>query len=336
MFKNNRLLLVGLFVFLFPWASAFATGIDTTNSYAWGENVGWLNFGTSQGNVDVGTSALTGYAWGENVGWVSLNCLNTSSCVTVSYSVANDGAGNLSGYAWGENIGWLSFSCSNTSSCGTGGGKATYGVTVDTSGNFSGFAYGENVGWVSFNCSNTSSCGTVSYKVALVAGAAATPTVTPQASQTFNNSISPAALPQVPNPATIVMTTPPPQSAVIYVTSPTLPPPRFVPSAPPIIINGNSGAVTPPSNNVQSGGVKLRAIVNGIGVAAIAVKNAIVSNVKKAFDFIGNLFSITPRKIPFSPPQAVAPSSSSPSVLQNIGDQTKNIFDYIKNLILPH
>ena len=327
---------MGLFVFLFPWASAFATGINATNAYAWGENIGWINFGTSQGNVDAGTSALTGYAWGENVGWISLNCLNTSSCGTVNYNVSNDGTGNLSGYAWGENMGWLSFSCSNTSTCGTGGGNVTYGVTIDGSGNFSGFAYGENVGWVSFNCLNTSSCGTVSYKVALASGAAATPTVTPQSSQTFNNSMSPAVPPQVPNPATTVVTTPPPPSAISYVVSPNLPPPRFVPSTPPAI-NGNSAVATPPSNNVQGGGVKLSAIISNIGAAAIVVKNAIVSNVKKAFDFIGSLFSgVILRKIPLSPPQAVAPSSSSSSALQNIGDQTKNIFDYIKNLILPH
>lgn len=128
-------------------------GIDSTNKYAWGENIGWLNFGTSEGAVSVSDSALSGYAWGENIGWISLNCSNTSSCATVNYKVANNGAGTLSGYGWGENIGWVNFS-------------PTYGgVTIDGNGNFFGYAWGENIGWIVFNCSTTSSCGTVSYKV---------------------------------------------------------------------------------------------------------------------------------------------------------------------------
>src|SRR3989344_1583849 len=87
-----------------------ATGtIDGTYKYAWGENVGWINFGTSEGNVVVNDSELTGYAWGENIGWISLNCSNTSSCWTVSYAVTNDTSGNLGGYAWSENQGWINF-----------------------------------------------------------------------------------------------------------------------------------------------------------------------------------------------------------------------------------
>jgi len=143
------------------FASTTNGTIDSTNAYAYGENVGWINFGTSQGAVTVADTALTGYGWGENVGWISLNCSNTSSCATVNYAVSNDNQGTLSGYAYGENVGWISFNCSNTSSCAT----VNYGVTINSSGNFSGYAYGENVGWISFNCSNTSSCATVNYYV---------------------------------------------------------------------------------------------------------------------------------------------------------------------------
>jgi hypothetical protein len=161
--KALILFLILFFVSAAP-ALALTGGIDSTNKYAYGENVGWLNLGTPEGNVQVGDASLTGYVWTENTGWVSLNCSNTSSCGSVNYGVTNDGSGNLSGYAWGENVGWISMSCANTSSCGT----VNYGVTIDqTSGDFSGYAYGENAGWVSFNCSNTSSCGTVSYKVSL-------------------------------------------------------------------------------------------------------------------------------------------------------------------------
>ena len=127
--------------------------IDSTGRYAWTENAGWLDFGASQGNVQVGDAALTGYAWGENIGWVSLNCLNTDSCGAVSYGVANDGSGNLSGYAWGENIGWINFTP-------PGGG-----VSINSSGDFSGYAWGPEIGWIVFNCAATDSCASVDYKV---------------------------------------------------------------------------------------------------------------------------------------------------------------------------
>lgn len=138
------------------------SNIDSTYKYAWGENTGWINFGSVGGNAAVTSHYLTGYAWGENIGWISLNCENEDSCGTNNYFVENDGNGDLSGYAWGENIGWLSFSCENTSSCGSN----NYGVTIDwESGEFFGYAWSENAGWVSFNCANDSSCATNDYKV---------------------------------------------------------------------------------------------------------------------------------------------------------------------------
>ena len=101
--------LMGLFisgVFVLPvFASSTDGTIDSTYRYAWTENTGWLNFGTTEGNVHITDSALTGYIWAENIGWISLNCSNDNSCSTVDYKVSNDGEGTLSGYAWGENIG---------------------------------------------------------------------------------------------------------------------------------------------------------------------------------------------------------------------------------------
>ncbi len=127
--------------------------IDSTDKYAWSENIGWINFGTTEGNVHITDSALTGYVWSENAGWISLNCSNDNSCATVDHKVANDGAGNLSGYAWNENTGWINFNP-------TGGG-----VSINSSGEFLGYAWGENIGWIVFNCATTGSCGTVDYKV---------------------------------------------------------------------------------------------------------------------------------------------------------------------------
>ena len=120
--------------------SALAGNMEA-GSYAWGENVGWINFSPSlSAGVTVTDTAVTGYAWGENIGWVNLSPANGG--------VVNDGSGNLSGYAWGENVGWISFSCADSGTCDT----AQYGVTIDQmTGEFSGYAWGENIGWISFS-----------------------------------------------------------------------------------------------------------------------------------------------------------------------------------------
>lgn len=137
--------------------AAFASwtdgAIDATDKYAWGENIGWLDFGTSAGDVSIADTALTGYVWGENIGWISLNCSNDSTCGTVDYGVINDNNGNLSGYAWSENIGWINFA------------PVFGGVSINSSGEFLGYAWNESAGWIVFNCATTNSCGTVDYKV---------------------------------------------------------------------------------------------------------------------------------------------------------------------------
>ena len=116
--------------------SVLAENIDPDNDgsrYAWGENVGWINFKPSQGlGVTVTSSALTGYAWGENIGWINLS--------PTGGGVVNDGVGNLSGYTWGENVGWINF------------GPGSGGVKIDPlTGLFSGWAWGENIGWINFS-----------------------------------------------------------------------------------------------------------------------------------------------------------------------------------------
>src|SRR3989344_118789 len=130
---------------VFPYQIARASQIDGTidsvYKHAWGENIGWINFGVSGGNVHVTDSALTGYAWSDNYGWVNLNATTSG--------VINNSEGTLSGYAWGENTGWIDFN----------------GVTINSSGEFAGYASGTIVGRVSFNCSNTNSCSSSDFKV---------------------------------------------------------------------------------------------------------------------------------------------------------------------------
>lgn len=121
---------------------------ENDSQYAYGENIGWLNFEPGGGEgVQAANDKLTGYVWAENIGWVSLSCENTSSCETANYGVSNDGGGELAGYAWAANVGWISFSCENTGSCGT----VDYGVTIDDYGGFEGHAWAENIGWILFD-----------------------------------------------------------------------------------------------------------------------------------------------------------------------------------------
>ncbi|MCE5186512.1 MAG: hypothetical protein LLF76_10345 [Planctomycetaceae bacterium] len=119
----------------------FAQNIDPFNDgskYAYGENIGWLNFKPALGGgVTVTDTAMIGFVWCENTGWLNL--------APVYGGVANNGLGELSGFAWGENIGWLNF---NPNSPGEVNDE--YRVRINHDGDFEGWAWGENIGWVHF------------------------------------------------------------------------------------------------------------------------------------------------------------------------------------------
>ncbi len=155
--------------------------ISSTYHYAWNDQVGWIDFAYSGGNVQVpiGEGNLKGLAYVlSDSHWISLNCISTDSCATVDYKVSSDADGNLSEWAWSENYGWISFSCTTG---GSDGGNicasSDYGVTVATSttdqyeaGEFDDYAYSEHIGWVSFNCktggeNKTDICSTSDYRV---------------------------------------------------------------------------------------------------------------------------------------------------------------------------
>ncbi|MCD4680309.1 MAG: peptidoglycan-binding protein [Bacteroidales bacterium] len=125
----------------FSFASETNGAINSINKYAWSENIGWINFGCDNCNVQITDSGITGYGWSANYGWINLDP-STSG-------VANNGEGTLSGQAWGENADWINFS----------------GVTIDSGGYFNGYANGTLTGDISFNCSNTNSCGSSDFKV---------------------------------------------------------------------------------------------------------------------------------------------------------------------------
>src|SRR3990167_5551881 len=230
--------------------------INSTFKYAWGENIGWINFGTSEGNVHITDSGMTGYAWGENVGWISLNCSNTSSCGTVDYGVSNDSHGNLTGYAWGENTGWISFNCSNTSSCGT----VDYGLKTDYIPSPSG---GGGFGDPPSPSSTPA------------------PSPTPEESPTPSPSVSPS--PEItPEPSAEPSVTPPP-------AMPEAPPPDQAPPAPPT----SSG---PPFISVPGIGVLPQGVQDVINQTVLNVVEAVqtVTQVTTATTGVSSAVAVAP------------------------------------------
>ncbi len=133
---------------------ALAENIDPyedDSQYAYGENVGWLNFEPNEGpGVTVSATKLIGKVWGANIGWINLDPNDTDP----NTGVRNDGAGRLSGFAWGENVGWINFNPKVPNDAND------HGVTIEKNGNFSGWAWGENIGWIHFQ-----SDGQFPYKV---------------------------------------------------------------------------------------------------------------------------------------------------------------------------
>jgi hypothetical protein len=136
----NKFLLVAIF---FAAASCLLIGepltvfastsdgtIDENYKYAWGENLGWINFACENCDVHVTDSAVTGYAWSRQYGWIDLSPTNAG--------VTNDGEGNLSGYAWSGALGWINFS----------------GAVINASGKFTGISgtASAKAGQINFGC----------------------------------------------------------------------------------------------------------------------------------------------------------------------------------------
>jgi hypothetical protein len=149
--QKKYLFSIVIVVTLFCITPLFAqTGnIDETEKYAWGTNIGWVNFCPQHGGVTVYSDHLEGYAWAENIGWIRLGTHTSGSPHTyendnqLDYGVNHDGAGNLSGYAWSTNAGWINFNPTHSQ------------VTINmTTGSFDGYAWSENIGWIHFK--NTS------------------------------------------------------------------------------------------------------------------------------------------------------------------------------------
>jgi hypothetical protein len=132
-FRRNLIAVLAialLFSPLLAFASSSQGTIDAAHSYAWGENLGWVNFAALSSNVTVMDSGITGYAWSQTYGWINLNPTHGG--------VMNDGQGNLSGYAWGQDTGWINFQ----------------GAVINSSGRFTGIIgdASSTAGRISFDC----------------------------------------------------------------------------------------------------------------------------------------------------------------------------------------
>lgn len=126
---NLKLILISALVL--PTVSFASTTNGTIiEKYAWGENSGWVNLLTTNGNITITDSAITGYAWDARYGWINMNPTNGG--------VLNNGEGNLSGHAWSMGAGWIDFD----------------NVSINSSGKFTGTAIGDVYGTLTFNCDN--------------------------------------------------------------------------------------------------------------------------------------------------------------------------------------
>ena len=145
---KKKIFLFGiLFSMVFSASYAFASvtngTIDGTYKYAWGENIGWLNFDCDNCDVAITDTSLSGYAWSTQFGWVNLNPDNSAG-------VENTSEGVLSGFAWSSNLGWINFT----------------GVTINSSGEFVGYAtIKSDSSRINFNCANENSCSSADFKV---------------------------------------------------------------------------------------------------------------------------------------------------------------------------
>ncbi|MBI5387520.1 MAG: hypothetical protein HZA90_22910 [Verrucomicrobia bacterium] len=126
--------------------SLAATTITDTNHFAYGANVGWMDWrgDTSNGAV-IGEFVCSGYLNAANVGWIHLggnapaNGIRYQNNSGTDYGINHDGLGNLRGYAYGANIGWINF-------------ESTGAPRVDlATGRLSGYAYSANCGWISLS-----------------------------------------------------------------------------------------------------------------------------------------------------------------------------------------
>src|SRR5258708_18696480 len=108
----TSLFLLGPLVSL--WANAPPSTINATNRYAYGANIGWVDWrGYTNGGAVIGQYVCSGYIYAANVGWIYLgsgaptNSIQYRNLSSDDTGVNQDGLGHLNGYAWGANSGGI-------------------------------------------------------------------------------------------------------------------------------------------------------------------------------------------------------------------------------------
>jgi hypothetical protein len=124
---------------------AINTTIDPANRYAYGANLGWIDWGNTANGAVIGQYYCAGNLYVANAGWINLgggaplDGIHYQNLSATDFGINNDGLGNLRGYAYGANIGWINF-------------EANGAPKVDLkTGKFSGSIYSANCGWISLN-----------------------------------------------------------------------------------------------------------------------------------------------------------------------------------------
>lgn len=139
------------------------SSINSSAPYAWGENIGWLNWyaGGTDG-VYIGPQFCYGNIYSANTGWINMG--NGTPLNNTSYSQSPGDVGvnvvngvYLIGYAWGANIGWINFGTNYPA----GFPAADLPRVSLATGQLSGYAWSANCGWINLN----SSVGNTSYGV---------------------------------------------------------------------------------------------------------------------------------------------------------------------------
>src|SRR5438105_12155414 len=111
------------------WAT---TTINSTNRYAYGPNIGWVDWrGDTNNGAVIGEYVCSGYIYAANVGWINLgsgaptNGIQYQNLAASDFGVNQDGWGNLRGYAYGANIGWINFENTGAPKVDLGNGQMT-------------------------------------------------------------------------------------------------------------------------------------------------------------------------------------------------------------------
>src|SRR5580704_18334990 len=88
------------------------TTIDAANKYAYGANLGWMDWrGDTNNGAVIGEYVCSGYLYSANVGWINLgsgspaNQIQYQNNSASDFGINQDGLGNLRGYAYSANVG---------------------------------------------------------------------------------------------------------------------------------------------------------------------------------------------------------------------------------------